>query len=160
MQTHTKKLLFPVLLLAISICIPLTIAAELIEPTRSLRGGDESVGKLSVTSDPPKLDVILDGVKIGKTPIILRDIKPGLHVLRIRDSEKEFIAESGKPFHLSWHNGSFIVAPPKENKRPIPEKQQEAKAPAETPPPQRQSSEQKDEHRPLYWPLNPRGPIY
>ena len=77
---------------------------------------DSVLPRVSVFSEPPQLDVTLDGTRIGKTPVISRDTEPGIHVLRIRDSEKEIIVESGKPFHLSWHRGSFIVVPIEKNK--------------------------------------------
>ena len=40
----------------------LSVFAELIEPSRMLEGQQKPMGRLSVFSEPPKLDVLLDGV--------------------------------------------------------------------------------------------------
>ena len=55
----------------------LSFSADLIEPSRTLEGKKQNVGKLSVFSDPPGLDVFLDGVDIGKTPIFLKEVTTG-----------------------------------------------------------------------------------
>ncbi len=39
---------------------PLSVFAELIEPSRTLEGQQKSMGRLSVFSDPPELDVLLE----------------------------------------------------------------------------------------------------
>jgi hypothetical protein len=159
MHISRKWLLFPILSFIIFICLPLGTNAELIEPTRSLKGEKELPGKLSVFSEPPQQDVILDGVKIGKTPVVAVDIEPGTHVLRVRDSEKKIIVQSGEPLHLSWHRGSFIVVPVKSSEGPKPQEKQEATPPR--PVSQSESPSKKNENdRPLYWPFNPSGPIY
>jgi len=54
---------FPVFL----IMQPLSVFAELIEPSRTVKGQEISNGRLSVFSEPPKLDVFLDDINIGKT---------------------------------------------------------------------------------------------
>jgi len=133
--------------------------AQLIEPTRSLQGAPDGPGLLNVLSEPPGLDVQLDGSLIGKTPIFSARFPPGLHVLRIRDSETDIHLVTGKTFAISWFKGFFIE---------IPEK---AKPPAETAPepPKAATTPRPEEHPavhpgvtndPYYWPLNPRGPIY
>jgi hypothetical protein len=158
MQIQKIILLFPVLFFAIFMCIPLRTTAELIEPTRALKGEEEPAGKLSVFSEPPQLNVTLDGTEIGKTPIISMDIGPGVHVLRIRDSEKSIVVESGKPLDLSWFKGSFIIIPIEKNESQKPQENQAAETP--TAAKKKEQSESKDNLQPLYWPLNPRGPIY
>jgi hypothetical protein len=158
MQIQKIILLFPVLFFAIFMCIPLRTTAELIEPTRTLKGEEEPAGKLSVFSEPPQLNVTLDGTEIGKTPIISKDIKPGIHVLRVRDTEKSIVVESGKPLHLSWFKGSFISVPIEKNESEESQEKQEEEKP--TAAKKKEPSESKDNLRPLYWPLNPRGPIY
>ena len=64
-------LLFPALLMA----------AELIAPTRTLKGKNDQSGRLSVFSEPPELEVSLDGTDIGKTPVISKEVEPGTHLI-------------------------------------------------------------------------------
>ena len=57
-------------------------SSELIKPTRALDSTGEKLGKLSVFSEPPGLEVTLEGTIIGKTPIFLDEVKPGSHRLQ------------------------------------------------------------------------------
>jgi hypothetical protein len=159
MHIPKKILLFSVFFFAIIIYAPFRTTAELIEPTRTMKGEEVHTGKLSVSSEPPQLVVILDGTEIGKTPVISMDIKPGIHILRVRDSEKRIVVEPGKPLHLSWYKGFFITAPAEKKDSPKPHEEQKVKTPTAAKKTE-QPSENKDDLRPLYWPLNPRGPIY
>ncbi|MFH1931557.1 MAG: PEGA domain-containing protein [Pseudomonadota bacterium] len=74
----------------------LSVFAELIEPSRALEGQEKPMGRLSVFSEPPELDVLLDSVEIGKTPIISEEVTSGVHILRVKDIEKEITILSGK----------------------------------------------------------------
>jgi hypothetical protein len=47
------------------------LAADLIEPTRTLDDSGKAEGKLTVFSEPPALLVSLDGVSLEKTPTSL-----------------------------------------------------------------------------------------
>jgi hypothetical protein len=69
----------------------LSVFAELIEPSRMLEGRQKPMGRLSVFSEPPELDVFLDDINIGKTPVISKEIAPGTHLLRIKETEKECV---------------------------------------------------------------------
>ncbi len=134
------------------------IASELIEPTRSLKGTSEQPAKLSVFSEPPQLQVTLDGTVIGKTPVLEKEIEPGIHVIRIKDSETEIDVKPGKPVQYTWNKGSFIIIPAATRSsvptQPAEKEKDPPKAKSEKP------EEKKEELQPLYWPLNPRGPIY
>jgi len=133
------------------------MAAELIAPTRKLDSEKVLMEKLSVFSEPPGLDVILDGSEFGKTPIISREVASGAHIIRIQDSETKIFVTPGKPLQYSWFKGSLIE---------IPEKKKEVQQPKteDVKTPQNKKSEQRAEKEielePLYWPLNPRGPIF
>jgi hypothetical protein len=135
----------------------LSFASDLIEPTRTLSGMGHNVGKLSVSSEPPRLDVKMDGTVIGETPVELQAVEPGIHVIRVKASEIEIYVKPGKSVKLSWFKGAFIEIPAevKEgHKQQIGEKKED---------PRKEKSEQsakKMDLEPLYWPLNPRGPIY
>ncbi len=83
-------------------------AEDLIAPTRTLEGNEELLGRLTVVSEPPNLEVYLDGTQIGETPIWLKEVKPGPHELRVQDSEKDVYLEPGKTPTLSLFKGSFI----------------------------------------------------
>ena len=74
----------------------LSVFAELIEPSRILEGREKPMGRLSVFSEPPELDVLLDSVEIGKTPVISKEVTSGVHILRVKDTEKEITILSGK----------------------------------------------------------------
>ena len=135
----------------------LSLASDLIEPTRTLSSTGKSVGKLTVSSEPPRLDVKMDGTVIGETPVVLQEVGLGIHVIQVQDSEIEIYVKSGKSIKLSWFKGAFIEIPVevKEGhkqqsgeKKEVPRKEKSAQ------------SVKKTELEPFYWPLNPRGPIY
>lgn len=157
---HAKKPFF--ILLALSAVCALFSAgphAQLIEPTRSLEGAPDGTGFLNVLSEPPGTDVQLDGKVIGKTPIFSARLPPGVHVLRIGDSETEIRIAAGKTFAISWFKGAFIEIP--EPAKPPAETAQEPPKPAATPQPgERPASQPGTANDPYYWPMNPRGPIY
>jgi hypothetical protein len=69
---------------------------ELIEPTRTIQDAGERWGKLIVFSEPPVFDVLLDGSKVGQTPIWLERVKEGTHKIQIKDLEKEIYVEEGR----------------------------------------------------------------
>ena len=108
-----------------------------------LEGQQKPMGRLSVFSEPPALDVLLDGVEIGKTPVISKEVTSGVHILRVKDTEKEITILSGKSLQLSLFKDSLIE---------IPEKKAEEKETEDT-------NEEKKQYDPFYWPLNPSGPI-
>jgi hypothetical protein len=84
---------------------------DLIPPTRSLEGRVETLGRLTVVSEPPDLEVFLDGSEIGQTPVWHKEVKPGFHKLRVRDSERDIFVEPGKTTTVSYFKGSFIDVP-------------------------------------------------
>lgn len=136
----------------------LTFASDLIEPTRTLNGPIEKAGELSVFSEPPQLEVKLDGTQIGETPVVDKKVAPCMHVIRVRDSETGIYVAPGKSTKLSWLKGVFIEIPVaiKEARKQQSEEKKEI--------PQIKMSEQPDKKKekpdPLYWPWNPRGSIY
>ena len=133
------------------------MAAELIAPTRKLDSEKGLMEKLSVFSEPPGLDVRLDGTEIGKTPIISREVEAGAHIIRIQESEIKIFVIPGKALQYSWFKGSFIEIPEKKEEVQQP-KSEEVKTPQKTKSEQRAVRE--IELEPLYWPLNPGGPIF
>jgi hypothetical protein len=88
---------------------------HLIEPTRSLEGPRIPLGRLTVVSEPPDLEVFLDDSQIGQSPVWLKEVKAGAHKVRVQDSEWEVYVEPGKTLILSFFKGAFIhVSPEKE----------------------------------------------
>ena len=134
------------------------VFAELIEPSRTLKSQEEAMGTLSVFSEPPELDVVLDGTKIGKTPVISKEVRAGNHVLRINDTKKEISILPGKSLQLSLYKDSLIEIREKKLETSTQPKLEEKRTPEAKKP--KGSQEEKIEDRPLYWPFNPRGPIY
>lgn len=135
------------------------LQAQLIEPTRSLKDAYDGTGLLNVLSEPPGIEVRVDGKVIGQTPIFSARFPAGVHALRIRDSETDIQLVAGKTFAISWFKGAFIeipatVKPPAEiAKEPQP-------SPAKPKPDEGPGAQQNTANDPYYWPLNPRGPIY
>jgi len=85
--------------------------AELIGPTRNLGEKFEAMGRLTVLSEPPGYKISLDGNRLGKTPAFLVEVKPGIHKLRVRDSETEIYLEPGKTLKISLFKNEFIQIP-------------------------------------------------
>ncbi len=138
--------------------VSFSIGGELIEPTRTLESSEKTSGKISVFSEPPKLDVYLDNSKIGKTPIVSMKVKAGIHLLKVKNSETKVYVALGKSLRLSFHKGSFIKIQEKEREKPQKpeEKDTEKKKPDE---PTKEKAETEPKYDPFYWPLNPTGPI-
>ncbi|MGD8524260.1 MAG: PEGA domain-containing protein [Desulfobacterales bacterium] len=132
-------------------------SAELIAPTRSLEGAIDEKATLSVSSEPPGLNVTLDGTVIGETPVIEKEIEPGSHVVRIGDSETQIYARTGKPIQLSWFKGTFIEMPIKkaDSRQQLQPEVVEKKPKPQTEAPQKKTGK----YDPAYWPTNPTGPI-
>jgi hypothetical protein len=133
--------------------------AQLIEPTRSLEGVQDGEGILNVLSEPPGLDVQLDGQLIGKTPIFTVKLPAGGHTLRIRDAVTEIQIAAGKKVSMSWFKGAFIEVPEtaKSSGETIKEAQRQPSKPETE---EGRGTRQDTVKDPYYWPLNPRGPIY
>jgi hypothetical protein len=93
-------------------------AADRIAPTRTLKGEKEQMGKLAVFSEPPGLDVTLNGDSIGKTPVSFDGAKPGTHRLRVKNSETDITIEPGKTLQISLFNDKFILIPATDKKPP------------------------------------------
>ena len=135
----------------------LSVFAELIEPSRMLMDQQKPVGRLSVFSEPPELDVLLDSVEIGKTPVISKEVTSGVHILRVKDTEKEITILSGKSLQLSLFKDSLIEIPEEKAEAPIQPKLEKKMATEEKK--TEDSNKDKKQYEPFYWPLNPRGPI-
>jgi hypothetical protein len=99
MKVKTNLMILFVFVYVFLMMQPLSIGAELIEPSRTLQDKQKPMGRLSVFSEPPELDVFLDGNKIGKTPLISNAVMPGTRVLRIKDTEKKLRFCLENPFN-------------------------------------------------------------
>jgi hypothetical protein len=135
----------------------LSVFAELIEPSRTLEGQQKPMVRLSVFSEPHELDVLLDGVEIGKTPVISKEVTPGVHILRVKDAEKEIIILSGKSLQLRLFKDSLIIIPEKKAKAPTQPKLEKKIATEEKK--TEDPNKDKIQYDHFYWPINPRGPI-
>ena len=135
----------------------LSVFAELIEPSRTLEGQQKPMGRLSVFSEPPELDVLLDSVEIGKTPVISKEVTSGVHILRVKDIEKEITILSGKSLQLSLFKDSLIEIPEKKAEAPTQPKSEEKMATQEKK--TEDSNKDKKQYDHFYWPLKPTGPI-
>jgi len=115
------------------------------------------MGRLSVFSEPPELDVLLDGINIGKTPVISKEVAPGTHVLRVKETEKEITILPEKSLQMSLYKNTLITIPEKKVEIPAQTK------PEEQPTiPEKKTEDSKKEKKqldPFYFPTNPSGPI-
>ena len=84
------------------------LQAGLIEPTRSLKATAEDPGQLTVFSEPPGLNIKLDGKSIGQTPMRINMVDPGAHQLQVGESATEVYVKPGQPFHISLFKNKFI----------------------------------------------------
>jgi hypothetical protein len=134
------------------------LPAQLIEPTRAHPDGQSAAARLSVFSEPPGMEVRVDGQPLGKTPVFSARLPPGPHVLRVALSETEIHLASGTHAAFSWFKDAFVEIP-ETSTRPA------AIAPGPQPPPAKPEADEPPGDRPqapespYYWPLNPRGPI-
>ena len=117
-------------------------SSELIKPTRALDSTGEKLGKLAVFSEPPGLEVRLEGTIVGNTPILLDEVEPGSHRLRVKDSETDISIEPGKTLQISLYKDKFILIPATDKKPP--EQSQTAETtPTKSKPPPPPSGEQR-----------------
>ena len=157
---HGKKPFF-ILLALNAVCTLFTVGlhAQLIEPTRRLQGAAEETGLLKVLSEPPGMEVHVDGRLLGETPIFSARLPAGAHVLRIQDAKIHLCLASGRTTAISWFKGRFIEIP--ETAKPPAEIAKEPQPPpAKSKPDEGLGAQQSTAKDPYYWPLNPRGPIY
>ena len=136
---------------------PLFVFGELIEPSRTVKGHEKANGRLSVFSEPPGLYVLLDDINIGKTPVISKEVAPGTHVLRVKETEKEIVILPGKSLKMSFFKDSLIEIPEKKVEIPVQTKLKEQPAIPEKKP--EDSKKEKKQLDPFYFPTNHSGPI-
>ena len=115
MKIYKKRLnLWTILSILPFVALPASLCLaddELIPPTRSLTVSEQTPGTLTVTSEPPGLEVFLDGSGIGQTPVRLSAVKRGLHALSIEQAKTDIHVRPGESTRISFFKGSFIVAP-------------------------------------------------
>ena len=157
MKIKHNSMFFFVLLYVFLMTPSLSVFAELIEPSRTLEGQQKPMGRLSVFSEPPELDVLLDSVEIGKTPVISKEVTSGVHILRVKDTEKEITILSGKSLQLSLFKDSLIEIPEKKVEAPTQPRLEEKMATEEKK--TEDSNKDKKQYDPFSWPLNPSGLI-
>jgi hypothetical protein len=157
MKIRLNPMIFFVSVFVFLLIQPLTVFSELIAPTRTLDGSQTLTGRLSVFSEPPDLPVLLDGVDIGKTPVILKEVTSGVHILRVKETEKEITVLPGKSLQLSFFKDILIEIPEKKPQAPTKPKSEEKKTIHKKKP--EDSNKDRKQDNPLYWPMNPLGPI-
>lgn len=94
---------------------------ELIDPTRTPGDPEKTWGGLTVFSEPPQLDVELDGKKVGTTPLRLRQVETGLHKLKIKEIEKDVHVKEGKIVRIGLFKGTFVAFSEVEQEKPASE---------------------------------------
>ncbi len=91
---------------------------ELIEPTRT--PGREAPAQLTVTSEPPRLTVEVDGEPAGATPLRNYRVGAGQHRLRVGEVEADILLRPGKHTLLSVFKGEIIDLSRRLEERPVP----------------------------------------
>jgi len=123
-------LFFCILVSAISVCF----AGELIEPTRTLQEAEKTWGGLTIFSEPPQLEIYLDGEKVGQTPLWLRKVERGLHSIKIGHAQTSVRIEKDKRLKVGLFKGSFVISsePAKETPKASQPSEQQAVAPPQS----------------------------
>ena len=123
-------LFFCILLSTLSVCS----GGELIEPTRTLQEAGKTWGGLTIFSEPPQLEIYLDGEKVGQTPLWLRKVETGLHTIKIGHAQTSVRIETDKRLKVGLLNGSFVISsePAKETPRVSQPSEQQAVAPPQS----------------------------
>ena len=124
-------------------------SSELIKPTRTLDSSGEKQGKLSVFSEPPGLEVALEGKIIGKTPLFLDEVKPGSHRLQVKNSETDITIEPGKTLQISLYKDKFILIPATDQKSPKQPESVETNLTKSKPPPPPAKEQRPEELSPI-----------
>jgi hypothetical protein len=91
---------------------------ELIEPTRT--PNEEAPAQLTVTSEPPRLAVELDGEPAGATPLRNHRVAAGKHKLRVGEAEADILLRPGKQALISVFKGEIIDLSRRLEERPPP----------------------------------------
>jgi hypothetical protein len=107
-----------VALVSVTLLLPLWFcyADDLIPPTRTLESYWIAPGRVTVVSEPPGLEVFLDGSKLGETPVWLRQVDPGLRKLQILQAQTDIFVQPGKTLQVTLFKGSFIIIPEEDKK--------------------------------------------
>ena len=158
MRIFPKLIFLSVFLVFMLVAVTFSISGELIEPTRTIQSSEKAIGRISVFSEPPGLDVFLNNSKIGKTPIVSMDVEPGTHSLKVKDSKKEINVMPGKSLQLSLYKGDFIEIQEKEREKPQ-KSEKTATEKRDTAEPTEKKTGYEPTYEPHYWPMNPSGPI-
>jgi hypothetical protein len=133
--------------------------AQLIEPTQTLNQGRELTAKLTVLSEPPGLQIMLDGTAIGTTPFFGIEVNAGTHLLEIETRKTSIKIEAGKNLQVALFKGSFIEVPQKKE-GPSQSAAHIEEVPLAISKEKASGSDIPIVQDPFYWPLNPSGPIY
>ena len=108
MKKMSKLLVFLTGFFTIIVLNYSALQAELIEPSRSLKSTAEDTGQLTVFSEPPGLNIKLDGTLIGQTPMRMNAVDAGTHQLQVGGSSTEIKVKPGQAFHISLFKNRFI----------------------------------------------------
>ncbi len=146
-------------LLAFLVCMlgSVSLASDLIAPTQTLQGKAQEQGRLTVFSEPPRLQVFLDGKNAGNTPLWLTDVKAGWHTVRIKEKETRVYLRPRKALAVGLFKGSFITLP--EEKKKQEESQAVEQQPPATPPETQQPSEAQRKEELTRWELFVNGSL-
>ena len=136
----------------------LCLRADLIQPTRTLRGENVKPGRLIVFTEPPGLMVSLDGKTVGRAPVFLESVAQGSHELEVAGKKTPIVVAPGEALRLSFFKGKFIEIVPEQTDAAAQPQTAEQK-PVQQPGPQ-QKPQTGEQLEPGYFPLKPSGPIY
>ncbi len=115
-----------ILLSGVSICF----GGELIEPTRTLQEVGKTWGGLAIFSEPPQLEVYLNGEKAGRTPLWIRQVETGPHTIKIADAETIVHIGKNEKLTLGLFKGSLVIRSESKKTQPAVENRMERPAAA------------------------------
>jgi PEGA domain len=143
-QAVSVSLFCSIVFLAFTNCF----GAELIEPTHTLREPEKAWGGLTIFSEPPQIEIYLDGEKVGLTPLWLREVETGPHTIKIGHAETSVRVDKDQRLKVGLFKGSFVIS--SESQKEKPKVEQNNQEVGLTPTPPRSEEERRHEDLSLW----------
>ena len=123
-KTGVSMALFSaIMLLAITYCF----GAELIEATRTPTEPGKAWGGLTIFSEPPQIEIYLDGEKVGLTPLWMREVETGPHTIKIGHAQTTVRVDKDQRLKVGLFKGSFVISSESQKEKPkVEQNRQEA----------------------------------
>jgi hypothetical protein len=125
MISHKSSVSWVLFCSLLFVAFNLCFGAELIEPTRTPREPGKEWGGLTIFSEPPQIEIYLDGEKVGLTPLWLREVKTGPHTIKIGHSQTTVRVDKDQRLKVGLFKGSFVISSESQREKPKVEQNRE-----------------------------------